>query len=43
MVLTYVPEADEMWFSDALKLAYERDEIANDNHRGTLLGKEIIP
>lgn len=30
MVLTYVPEAGEMWFTDALKLAKERDVAAAD-------------
>lgn len=28
MVLTYVPEADEMDFNDALKVARERDQAA---------------
>ena len=33
MVLTYVPEAGEMWFTNALKLAKERDEAAADDLR----------
>ena len=33
MVLAYVPEASEMWFSDALRLAYERDAEAAETLR----------
>lgn len=33
MVLTYVPEAGEMLFSDALRLAHERDAEAADTLR----------
>lgn len=37
MVLTYVPEADEMWFTDALRLAVERDEAAAEALRSDFI------
>jgi len=37
MVLTYVPEAGEMWFTNALKLAKERDEAAAEALRSDFI------